>query len=99
MAEAQIWMFSGQGSQYYQMGLDLYENEPVFRDTMDRCSDRVSPAIGTSLSKLIFQARANRFEPFDRTLHTHVALFSIQFSLAQSLLHRGLRPSRILGYS
>jgi acyl transferase domain-containing protein len=95
----QIWMFSGQGSQYYQMGADLYANDPAFRAAMDRCSAHVAPAIGLSLTELIFRPRVDRFEPFDRLLHTHPALFSIQFSIAQSLLSLGPRPDIILGYS
>ena len=27
-------MFSGQGSHYYHMAADLFESNPVFRDTM-----------------------------------------------------------------
>lgn len=92
-------MFSGQGSQYYQMAADLYAGDAAFRAAMDRCSAHAAPALGTSLTHLIFQPRADRFAPFDRTLHTHPALFSIQFSLAQSLLARGRRPDRLLGYS
>jgi len=95
----QIWMFSGQGSQYYQMGMDLYADDPAFREAMDRCSAHIAHAIGLSLSELIFRPRQDRFEPFDRLLHTHPALFSIQFSLAHTLLSRGLRPDMILGYS
>lgn len=95
----QIWMFSGQGSQYYQMGADLYANDPAFREAMERCSAHVAPAIGLSLTELIFRPRADRFEPFDRLLHTHPALFSIQFSIARSLLSLGLRPDIVLGYS
>lgn len=99
MTGPQIWMFSGQGSQYYQMGADLYADDPAFRAAMDRCSAHVAPAIGLSLSELLFRPRADRFEPFDRLLHTHPALFSIQFSIAEALLSRGLRPDIILGYS
>lgn len=92
-------MFSGQGSQYYQMGADLYTTDAVFRATMDRCSRHVAPAIGTSLSDLIYQPRPDRFAPFDRTLYTHPALFSVQFSLAEALRARGLTPDVVLGYS
>lgn len=92
-------MFSGQGSQYYQMGADLYTSDAVFREAMDRCSQHVSAAIGTSLSDLIYQPRADRFAPFDRTLYTHPALFSVQYSLAQALLARGLSPDLVVGYS
>lgn len=32
-----IFMFPGQGAQYVNMGLGLYQKEPTFRDAMDRC--------------------------------------------------------------
>jgi amino acid adenylation domain-containing protein len=32
-----LFMFPGLGSQYVNMGRDLYEAEPVFREEMDRC--------------------------------------------------------------
>ena len=31
-----IWMFAGQGAQYFQMGRDLYQGHPVKRDWMER---------------------------------------------------------------
>ena len=57
-------MCSGQGSQYYHMGKDLYDAEPVFRGTMDSCSEILRPMIGLSLSELLYRPRANRFAPF-----------------------------------
>jgi len=40
------FMFPGQGAQYVNMGRDLYETEPVFREEMDRCFDLLAPLMG-----------------------------------------------------
>jgi acyl transferase domain-containing protein len=99
MKKPLIWMFSGQGSHYYQMGLELFEHEPVFRKTFEQGSDLVQNLTNESLSKIVFGPRQNRFEPFKRTLLTHPAIFLVEMSLAELLKSRGMRPDKVLGYS
>ena len=47
-----VFMFPGQGSQYVNMGLDLYREEPVFRGVVDdvrdaaRAASRLRPPVG-----------------------------------------------------
>lgn len=94
-----IWMFSGQGSQYYDMGGDLYDSDPVFRGTMNCCDEILRPLIGASLVEIVYQQREDRFAPFDRVLFTNPAICCLQYSMAQVLLKRGLRPDFALGYS
>jgi acyl transferase domain-containing protein len=94
-----IWMFAGQGSQYYQMGQELYEREPVFRQFMERADRLVRDLINQSLIDVVYRQRANRFEPFHRLLHTHPAILIFECAIAEMLLSRGLRPDYLLGYS
>jgi acyl transferase domain-containing protein len=69
-----IWMFAGQGAQYFQMGLELYEREPVFRQFLERADRLVQKFINESLVDVIYRQRADRFAPFHRLLHTHPAI-------------------------
>jgi acyl transferase domain-containing protein len=94
-----IWMFAGQGAQYYQMGRELYEREPVFRQFMERADHLVQEFINESLVDIIYRQRADRFEPFHRLLHTHPAILIFECAFAEVLLRRGLRPDYLLGYS
>lgn len=94
-----IWMFAGQGTQFYQMGKELFEKDPVFRQVMERGDRVVAELINESLVDIIYRPRQNRFEPFRRLLHSHPAILLFECALADSLTSRGLRPDALLGYS
>jgi bacillaene synthase trans-acting acyltransferase len=93
-----VFMFSGQGSQYYGMARELYRRHPPFRSYMDECDEIFTPLIKASLSEVLYQ-EDKAHAPFDRILHTNPALFCVEYSLARSLIHMGIRPDYLLGYS
>lgn len=90
-------MFSGQGSQYHQMGRELYDRHPRFRLWMDHCDEIARPLIGGSLCDVLYGG--DKSQPFDRLLHTNPALVAFEFSLARVLIEAGARPDYLLGYS
>jgi acyl transferase domain-containing protein/acyl carrier protein len=49
-----IFMFPGQGAQYVNMGLDLYQTEPVFREEMDLCLEIVKPLMDYDLKEILY---------------------------------------------
>ena len=49
-----IFMFSGQGSQYENMGRELYQTQSVFRETVDNCCDLLKPHLGFDLRTIIY---------------------------------------------
>ena len=46
-------MFSGLGSQYVNMGLGLYQTEPVFQDEMNRCFEIIKPLVDYDIKEIL----------------------------------------------
>jgi bacillaene synthase trans-acting acyltransferase len=94
-----VFMFSGQGSQYFHMGRALYDDNDTFRDWMLRLDDIARQSSGRSVIETLYSDENGRGDPFDRTLMTHPAIFMVEYSLAQSLIHAGVWPDVVLGVS
>jgi len=94
-----VFMFSGQGSQYFQMGKELYEHDDTFREWMCRLDDLALRTAGRSVLETLYSEAYGKGQPFDRTLLTHPAIFMVEYSLAQSLIHAGVEPDLVLGAS
>ena len=92
-------MYSGQGSQYYHMGKELYDKHPRFRLWMNHCSEIVSPLLSEPLLKVLYSPESSKSKPFDDITFTNPALLSIEYSLTRVLMESGIRPDYLLGYS
>jgi hypothetical protein len=60
----------------------LYESQPVFREVVDRCDELVRPHLPRSLRSVMYPP-AGETTPLDETEYTHVAMFALQYGLAQ----------------
>lgn len=92
-----VFMFSGQGSQYYQMGGDLFDCNAEFRNTMVELDDIVRDIINESI--LVKMHSKSQSDEFKRTLYTHPAIFMVEYALARTLMKKQIFPDLILGSS
>lgn len=98
MRKPVVFMYSGQGSQYYQMGRELYHNNKRFQFWMDYCNDIVQPLISCSLVDTIYGDNTKELD-FDRVLFTNPALLAVQYSLTRTVMEEGLTPDYVMGHS
>ncbi|PPA82183.1 erythronolide synthase [Brevibacillus laterosporus] len=97
-----VFMFSGQGSQYVNMGRDLYETERIFREQVDYCAERVKNHIGIDIRELMYpteELEEQAKEQLNQTIYAQPALFIIEYALAKLLESWGVRPHAMIGHS
>ncbi|MEM7125920.1 MAG: alpha/beta fold hydrolase [Chloroflexota bacterium] len=92
-----LFLFPGQGSQYANMSVDLYETEPLFRASIDECAMVLTPYLGQDLRQLIYdEANAPQL---GQTAITQPALFAVEYALAQVWMAWGIQPKAMAGHS
>ncbi|MGJ5676049.1 MAG: SDR family oxidoreductase [Nostochopsis sp.] len=97
-----IFMFSGQGSQYVNMGRELYEQEPLFRKHIDECCEILKPDLGVDLRTILYpseQATQEATQKLQQTAITQPALFVIEYALAKLWIAWGVLPEVMIGHS
>jgi phthiocerol/phenolphthiocerol synthesis type-I polyketide synthase E len=96
------FMFSGQGSQYVNMALDLYNEEQIFREQLDYCCEFLKPHLGFNLKDILYpdkQSTQKTSEQLRETYITQPALFVIEYSLAKLWQSWGIEPVVMVGHS
>jgi acyl transferase domain-containing protein/acyl-CoA synthetase (AMP-forming)/AMP-acid ligase II/acyl carrier protein len=92
-----VWVFSGQGPQWWGMGRRLLETEPVFRAAVEACDVAFVPLAGWSLAEeLRTQNDPARLDDTDRV---QPVLFALQVGLAALWRSWGIEPAAVVGHS
>jgi polyketide synthase 5 len=89
-----VWVFSGQGSQWAGMGIDLLANEPVFAATVAQAEPVILRECGFSVTDAM--SAHHTVTGQDRIQPT---LFVMQVAMAATLKAYGVRPSAVIGHS
>jgi len=94
-----IFVLSGQGSQYVNMGLELYKKVKIFREEMDRCFKIVKTQSGLDIKEILYPGENTGATGIDLPGNALAVNFVFEYALAKLLTRMGITPGALIGYS
>ncbi|RYD19293.1 MAG: acyltransferase domain-containing protein, partial [Verrucomicrobiaceae bacterium] len=96
------FLFPGQGSQYVNMGREIYDSEPTFKAAVDECAMLLRPLIQHDVRATLFPS-PNEVEAAERDINrtalTQPCIFVIEYALAKLWISWGIQPALLIGHS
>lgn len=89
-----VWVFSGMGSQWTEMGTSLM-SIPQFKRSIEKCHAALMPK-GLDLMNILTSSEPSIF---DNILHSFVGIAAIQIALVDMLRALDIQPDYIIGHS
>jgi acyl transferase domain-containing protein/acyl carrier protein len=93
------FLFPGQGSQFANMGLELYETETIYKKTIDIAAEVLTPYLGCDLREILYPKAGKPVQDLAHTSILQPALFATEFALARLWQEWGINPQSMIGHS
>ncbi|MFK7928905.1 MAG: beta-ketoacyl synthase N-terminal-like domain-containing protein, partial [Myxococcota bacterium] len=97
------FFFTGQGSQYLNMGLDLAEAYPIVKQTFEEADRIVGPTLGRGITDFIALRDGEDAEAKEQTLrqteYSQPATLTLDVAILRLLASYGVYPDMVAGHS
>ncbi|KAF5386448.1 hypothetical protein D9757_005864 [Collybiopsis confluens] len=92
-----VFVFSGQGGQYFGMGSVLYATSPLFKQHIDECQAILASLGFSSIIPLLTGEYLSLTRQEEVEMY-QTAIFALEYSLAKLWISWGLQPDALIGH-
>ncbi|MEI8055437.1 MAG: amino acid adenylation domain-containing protein [bacterium] len=93
-----VFMFPGQGNQYANMSLDLYQHDNDYKNTIDECIKLANKHTSIQFEKILFNNEISDCD-INQAKWAQLALFIVEYSLARLLETLNISATCYIGHS
>jgi acyl transferase domain-containing protein len=90
------FVFAGMGCQYADMGHQLYQTQPTFRNAIDRCAEILTSYLDIPLLEILYPTQKSS-ALLNQSLYSQSALFALEYALYELWSSWGIQPSAVIG--
>lgn len=97
-----VFMFAGQGSQYYSMGREIYRQYPYFKSIIDKGFEILKVETGLDYENIIgYNSNSENTEndKINDLAYSIPLLFLVEYAFAKLLMKFGVKPTNMIGHS
>lgn len=93
-----VFMFTGQGAQYFGMCKSYYDTFDIFKQTIDECDEMMKSALQISIKDILWNDSIDK-NLIHQTKYTQAALFVVEYASAKLWMSFGVHASALIGHS
>ena len=92
-----VFLFTGQGSIYPGIGVNLYKTSPLFKEALDLCDRKFQSILKISIVDTMFKAENAAL--LNKALHSQPVIFAVEYALTRIWESLGIKPQAVIGHS